>query len=62
MKQERDNNEVEKKLSNLKQIAEKGDNVMPAVIEAVKTYATVGEIGQVFRQVYGDYMEQAIHF
>jgi len=35
---------------------------MPMVVEAVKAYATVGEIGHVFRQVYGDYMEQAIHF
>ena len=62
LKQERDNKEVEKRLNFLKQVTEKGDNVIPAVIEAVKVYATFGEIGEVFRQVYGPYVEQAVHF
>jgi methylmalonyl-CoA mutase N-terminal domain/subunit len=62
LKEERDNKEVEKRLNNLKKVTEKGDNVIPAVIEAVKAYATFGEIGEVFRQVYGQYVEQAVHF
>jgi len=62
LKEERDNKEVEKRLNNLKQVTEKGDNVIPAVVEAVKAYATFGEIGEVFRQVYGQYVEQAVHF
>ncbi len=33
---------------------------MPAIIEAVKTYATLGEIMDVFRAVFGDYMEPAV--
>ena len=32
-------------------------NLMPAVIEAVKAYATVGEIIQVMKDVYGEYEE-----
>jgi methylmalonyl-CoA mutase N-terminal domain/subunit len=62
LKEERDNKEVEKRLNNLKEVTEKGDNVIPAVVEAVKAYATFGEIGEVFRQVYGQYVEQAVHF
>jgi len=62
LKQERDNDAVKKSLDHLRQITEKGDNVVPAVIDAVKAYATFGEIGQVFRQVYGEYVEEAVRF
>ena len=62
LRQERDNKEVEKRLNYLRQVTDKGDNVIPALVEAIKAYATVGEIGEVFREVYGAYVEEAVHF
>ena len=62
LKQERDNREVEERLEALRKVTEKGENVIPAVKDAVKAYATVGEIGKVFREVYGEYVEGAVHF
>ena len=44
-----------KALENLKQVSVAGQNVMPAVIEAVKAEATIGEICNVWREVYGEY-------
>jgi methylmalonyl-CoA mutase N-terminal domain/subunit len=34
-----------------------GSNVMPSIIEAVKAYATLGEVCDVFRKVWGVYRE-----
>jgi methylmalonyl-CoA mutase N-terminal domain/subunit len=42
-------------LDRLKETAASGGNVVPAVIEAVEAYATVGEISDVFRSLYGEY-------
>ncbi|MBI5267072.1 MAG: methylmalonyl-CoA mutase [candidate division Zixibacteria bacterium] len=42
-------------LDGLKETASSGGNVVPAVIEAVEAYATVGEISDVFRRLYGEY-------
>ena len=44
-------------LSNLTEAAKKDDYLMPHVIEAVRAKATVGEICDVFRKVYGEYRE-----
>jgi methylmalonyl-CoA mutase N-terminal domain/subunit len=49
---------TEKTLSNLKKAAEGTDNLIPPVIEAVKAYATLGEIADVLRGVFGEYREQ----
>ena len=57
VKAERDAARVEATLAALKTAAAQGDNVMPATIEAVKAMATVGEITNVLRSVYGDYQE-----
>jgi methylmalonyl-CoA mutase N-terminal domain/subunit len=37
-------------------------NVMPAVLRCVKAYATVGEICQVWREVFGEYVPEAMRF
>ncbi|MFS8086179.1 MAG: methylmalonyl-CoA mutase family protein, partial [Acidobacteriota bacterium] len=42
------------------QTAQAGDNTMPATIEAVRAYATLGEICSALRDVYGIYEEPAI--
>jgi len=62
LKRNRDNEKVRKALEELKEVVESKENVIPATIKAVKAYATVGEIGAVFRQVYGPYVEDAVHF
>jgi methylmalonyl-CoA mutase N-terminal domain/subunit len=60
LKQTRDNGKVESALKEVKRVAGTGANVMPALIEAVKTYATVGEITDVFREVFGEYREPSV--
>src|SRR5262249_24207990 len=42
-------------LTRLRSAAEGTDNLMPPIIDAVKRYATLGEICGVLRQVFGDY-------
>jgi methylmalonyl-CoA mutase N-terminal domain/subunit len=53
----RDNNAVEAKLAELRSACEGTDNVMPVIIEAVKAYATLGEICGVMREVFGEYQQ-----
>ena len=40
---------------NLEEEARNGDNLMPAILEAVKAYATLGEISDAMRKVFGEY-------
>ncbi len=54
-KQNRDASAVETALSNLKSAAMSDDNLMPILIDAVKNYATLGEICNVLREVFGEY-------
>jgi methylmalonyl-CoA mutase N-terminal domain/subunit len=44
-----------KALEQLREVSLTNDNVMPAVIEAVKARATIGEICDVWREVFGEY-------
>ena len=57
---ERDNAAVKRSLDNLHRVCEGTENTMPAIMEAVKSYATLGEIMEVFRTVFGEYMEPAV--
>lgn len=57
VKRERDNRKVKEVLEKLHYAAEKDENLMPTIIEAVKAYATLGEITEVLRKVYGEYKE-----
>jgi methylmalonyl-CoA mutase N-terminal domain/subunit len=57
LKRERDNRKVREVLDKLHVAADKNQNLMPTIIDAVKVYATLGEIGDVLRQVYGEYKE-----
>jgi methylmalonyl-CoA mutase N-terminal domain/subunit len=56
----RDKAAVEKSLDSLRIAAQEGNNTMPATIEAVRAYATLGEICSALRDVYGIYEEPAI--
>ena len=57
VKDERDEEAVEAALAEVEEAAYSGENVMPAIIEAVKVYATMGEIMGVFEDYYGSYQE-----
>ncbi|MDR7484236.1 MAG: methylmalonyl-CoA mutase family protein [Armatimonadota bacterium] len=57
---ERDNVRVERALAALARAAGGLENTMDYVLEAVRAYATLGEICDVFRRVYGEYREPAI--
>jgi methylmalonyl-CoA mutase N-terminal domain/subunit len=58
-KSRRDNGEVAGALEKLKRAARDNENTMPATIEAVRAYATLGEICDALRDVYGLYEEPA---
>jgi methylmalonyl-CoA mutase N-terminal domain/subunit len=55
----RDGGAVVNALEKLKRAAQSGENTMPATIEAVRAYATLGEICSALRDVYGVYEEPA---
>jgi methylmalonyl-CoA mutase N-terminal domain/subunit len=55
----RDGGAVQNALQKLKRAAQKMENTMPATIEAVRAYATLGEICSALRDVYGVYEEPA---
>jgi len=57
LRAKRDNALVEEKLKVLRATCEGSDNVMPVIIEAVKAYATLGEICGVMREVFGEYQQ-----
>jgi methylmalonyl-CoA mutase N-terminal domain/subunit len=57
LRQERDSQRLNDSLESLRSAAETDANTMPHIIEAVRAYATLGEITDVFRQVFGTYQE-----
>ena len=57
LKSERDGEKVKKTLAELKQTAEGHDNLMLPTLEAVKAYATLGEICDTLRKVFGEYQQ-----
>lgn len=56
----RDSEKVSQTLSALKAGLQKGEPSFPLILEACKAYATVGEISNVMRDVFGAYREPAI--
>jgi methylmalonyl-CoA mutase N-terminal domain/subunit len=57
VKSKRNNESVKKHLRAVADAAREGKNLMPFIIDAVREYATVGEISDVFREVYGVYKD-----
>jgi methylmalonyl-CoA mutase N-terminal domain/subunit len=55
MKRWRDQDKVKRCLRMLKQVAKDGKNVIPAALDAVKAYATVGEMCATLKEVFGEY-------
>ena len=60
LRADRSNAEVERRLNSLRHAAVGDDNLMPHLFEAVKAYATLGEICDALRQPFGVYQEVAI--
>ncbi len=60
LRSERNNEEVERTLRVLKEKAETEENLMPFILDAVKAYATLGEICGVLREVFGEYEQSVI--
>lgn len=57
LRKNRNNAKVKDALMTLKRACESGENLMPPILDAVKSYATVGEITDVLRSVYGEFKE-----
>jgi methylmalonyl-CoA mutase N-terminal domain/subunit len=55
LRAERDPKRWKKALDRLREVSQTDENVMPAVIEAVKARATIGEICDVWREIFGEY-------
>lgn len=62
LRETRDQGAVDSALEELRQACQSDDNVVPAVLEAVKVYATVGEIADVWREVFSEYVPQSVRF
>ena len=60
LKQERDNKKVNEIVDRVRQVARADENIMPVLVKAVKVYATVGEISDALRDVFGEYREPSI--
>ncbi len=60
VKERRSSGAVEKSLANLKIAAEGTENTMPFILDAVRSYATVGEIAGALGEVFGSYTETSV--
>jgi methylmalonyl-CoA mutase N-terminal domain/subunit len=60
VRRERDQANVKRALDNLRRVCDQTENTMPAILEAVRAYATLGEIMDVFRSAFGEYREMAL--
>jgi methylmalonyl-CoA mutase N-terminal domain/subunit len=60
LKRTRDNKAVKDTLKALEKVASEKKNVMPYLVDCCKAYATVGEMANVFRQVFGEHKEPSI--
>jgi methylmalonyl-CoA mutase, N-terminal domain len=60
LRAERSSDEVARRLGALRKAAQGSENLMPYIFDAVKSYATLGEICDAMREVFGTYEEIAI--
>lgn len=56
----RDSEKSQRALQELEGRAKTGENLLPAILRAVEAYATVGEISDALRRVYGEYQESVV--
>jgi methylmalonyl-CoA mutase, N-terminal domain len=60
VRSKRNNSAVQQKLATLKSAAQGDSNLMPFILDAVKNYASIGEICNVMRGVFGEYKEHVV--
>jgi len=60
-RRKRDNKALKKNLDDIKNACKKNENVMPYCIEAVKNLASIQEICDVYREVYGEYRDPGLY-
>ena len=60
LRKTRDNDQVREYLNRLKEAVKKGENIMPIMIETVKSYATLQEICDVLREIFGEYKDRQV--
>jgi len=60
LKQERENEVVTEKLKNLKEAAQGTENLMPYIMDAIRAYASIGEIINTLKEIFGEYHEDSI--
>lgn len=60
LRRTRDNAKVNEGLARLKEAAQGEQNLMPYIVEAVKNYATLGEVCGVLREVFGEYKQSIV--
>jgi len=58
VKKERSPENVKIALAELRSTAQGTSNLVPSILKAVKAYATVGEISDILREVFGEYRER----
>jgi methylmalonyl-CoA mutase N-terminal domain/subunit len=61
VRRKRDSKAVKKSLDDIKNACKKGENVMPYCIAAVKNLASVQEICDVYRDLYGEYRDPGLY-
>ena len=57
LRKERDGSAVKMSLARLEEVARGDDNTVPAILECVESYCTLGEICDVFRGIFGEQKE-----
>ncbi|WP_304340626.1 acyl-CoA mutase large subunit family protein [Metaclostridioides mangenotii] len=57
LKEKRNNEKVEETLETLRNICRSDENIMPAILDAVMEYATLGEVCGVMREEFGEYKQ-----
>ena len=60
LKEYRDNKLVSNKLIKIQESCKNGDNLVPVIIDAVESYATLGEIVDAMKDIFGEWTEKAI--
>ena len=60
LRMRRDNDKTEESLSAITNVCSKKENLMPLIIEAAKSYATLGEIVDSMKVVFGEWEESAV--
>ncbi|MGC2232579.1 MAG: methylmalonyl-CoA mutase family protein, partial [Candidatus Acidiferrum sp.] len=60
LRAKRDSTKTQSALTELQRRAATTENLLPAILNAVESYATVGEISDTLRRVFGEYQESVV--